>query len=234
MTPGESPGSSPFYRRPWAAVACVVAGLVATGLLLAVWRGVPGAPLPWLAPLADLVVLSAPLLVASGIAIACFAEPGFARRVVRAVTWMDAALGVGVGLVARAAVELVAPTTGTLLAGFGEISYAAVAVVAIGAAFVTPVVEELFFRGVGVAALLDLCAPSGRVIAVAVAVAVPTAAFAAMHVLVDGGAVTGGQLLAPVLVGVGGGILFAVTGRLAAAVLAHVVFNAIGVALLIW
>lgn len=233
MTPGESPGSSSFYRRPWVALLWVLAGLVGTGLAAVLWRNAV-LPEPWVAQLANLVVLSAPMIVATAIAIAVCSTPGFLRRVVFSGTWIDVVLGIGLGLVARALLEVVAPTTGSLLAGFGYISYTAVVVIALGAAFVTPVVEEFFFRGVAVAALLDVCATLGRGVAGTVAVALSTSAFVAMHVFLAGGVVTWGQLLAPLVVGLGCGILFVVTGRLVSSLLFHVVFNAIGVALLIW
>ena len=233
MTPGESPGSSSFYRRPWVALLWVLAGLVGTGLAALLWRNAV-LPEPWIAQLANLAVLSAPMIAATAIAIAVCANPGFIRRVVFSGTWIDVVLGIGLGLVARALLEVVAPTTGSLLAGFGYISYIAVAVIALGAAFVTPVVEEFFFRGVAVAALLDVCATLGRGVAATVAVALSTCAFVAMHVFLAGGVVTWGQLLAPLVVGLGCGILFVITRRLVSSLLFHIVFNAIGVALLIW
>lgn len=234
MTPGESPGSSSFYRRPWAALLWALAGLVATGLAATLWRKAPVVPEPWVAQLANLVLLSAPMVVATAIAVAACANPGFLRRVVWSGTWIDVVLGIGLGLLARALIEVVAPTTGSLFAGFGDISYTAVAVIALGAAFVTPVVEEFFFRGVAVAALLDVCSTLGRGVAAIVAVALSTCAFVAMHVFLAGGVVTWGQLLAPLVVGLGCGILFAVTRRLVSSLLLHIVFNAIGVALLLW
>ena len=66
----------------------------------------------------DLVVLSAPLVVAVVLA-GRLAADGIARAVgIRRWTWMDAALGLLVALVARAVTELVAPTTGALLGPF--------------------------------------------------------------------------------------------------------------------
>ncbi|MBW9094159.1 CPBP family intramembrane metalloprotease [Microbacterium jejuense] len=234
MTPGENPGSSSFYRRPWAALLWVLAGLVGTGAAAALWRGASAVLGPGTAQLAYLVLLSAPMIVAAAIAIAVCAKPGFMRRVVFSGTWMDVVLGLSLGLVARALVEVVAPTTGSLLAGFGFISYTAIVVTAVGAAFVSPVVEEFFFRGLAVAALLDLCRTLGRAVAGIVSVALSTCAFVVMHVFLAGGVVTWGQLLAPLFVGVGCGIVFVVTRRLLSSLLFHIVFNAIGVVLLIW
>lgn len=232
MTPGASPGSTPFYQRPWAALIFAVAGVFIAALIGAGWRGVPAEP--WVARLLDIVVLSAPLVVAALLAIGLAGSRGFVRRVVLGWRWTDAVLGLAIGLVLRAVIELVAPTTGSVSGGFGVVSTAAVVVFAIGAVVVSPVVEELFFRGVVLAVMLDLCAPLGRVAASVVGIVVSSAAFAALHLSPIGGVATWGVLLAPVVVGVGCGILFALTGRLASAVIAHVVFNAIGVGLVVW
>jgi membrane protease YdiL (CAAX protease family) len=232
MTPGESPGSSSFYRRPGIALLVALGGLVVAGILSVRWMGIT-APAS-LRQLVDLVVLSASFVAATAIAIAVAASPGFTVRVLLRWRWTDLALGLGAGLVIRAVLELSAPTTGTLLAGFGGVTLADVAVLALGVAFVTPIVEELFFRGVVVAALHDVFAPLGRLIAGITAVVVSTAVFAGMHIVATGGVVTWGALLSPLVVGVGCGILFVLTGRIGAAIVAHVVSNAIGVALLLW
>lgn len=204
---------------------------MATIAVLLLFRGVGGPP--WWQQLVDLLVVSAPLVFAFAVAVRVAAARGFVRRVLLDWRATDLLLGVSVGLLLRAVVEVVAPTTGTLRAGFGDVSLAAVAVLAVGAALVTPVVEELFFRGLAVAALADVCAGLGRVAAGVIAVAVSSAAFVALHVLPGGAAITLGAVLVPLLVGVGCGILMLVTRRIAAAVIAHVVFNAIGVGLLL-
>ena len=232
MTPGASPGSSSFYRRPWIALLLAVAGIFIAALVGAGWRGV--ALEPWVSRALDIVVLSAPLVAAAVLAIAFAGARGFFRRVVLGWRWTDAVLGVAAGLTMRAVIEVVAPTSGTLVGGFGVVSVAAIVVFAIGAVLVTPIVEEVFFRGVVLAAMLDLCTSLGRVTAAVVGIAVSSAAFVALHLSPIGGSVAWGAVLPPLLVGVGCGILFALTRRLAAAVIAHVVFNAIGVALLVW
>ncbi|MCP2638124.1 CPBP family glutamic-type intramembrane protease [Microbacterium sp. HD4P20] len=231
MTPGASPGSSSFYRRPWIALLVAAAGVVIAGLVVSLYRGIGATG--WIGSLADLVIISVPFVLAAVVAIRLAATPGFVRRVLLRWRWTDVAFGLGVGLLVRALLELLVPTTGSLLGGFGTVSIAAVAVIALGAALVTPIVEELFFRGVAVAALLDVFGSLGRVVAAVASVAVSTAAFVALHVVAAGGMVTWGALLGPLAIGVGCGILFAVTGRVAAGICAHVVSNAIGVALLL-
>lgn len=64
-----------------------------------------------------------------------------------------------------------------------------------------------------------------------VALLVSTAAFAFVHV-VAGGSIS--VLVGAIAVCAGCGILVLLTGRLWAAIVAHVLFNAIGVALLVW
>ena len=95
---------------------------------------------------------------------------------------------------------------------------------------VAPTLEELFFRGlVLVAAYTVFRRWSGRVAGGIAAAAVSTALFVIAHVLVQGGDASG--ILAIALVGVVASALVLGTGRVWAAVLAHVVFNATGFAL---
>ncbi|WP_206759221.1 type II CAAX prenyl endopeptidase Rce1 family protein [Microbacterium ureisolvens] len=192
---------------------------------------------PALARLTDLVVLSAPLLAAVIIAARVSRDRFATATGLRGFAWVDAAAGVGVGLIARALVELVAPTAGGIGGGL-EVESAGVAggiVVALaGAVLVTPLIEELFFRGLLQRALGDALAGAGRAVAGIVAVVVSALAFVALHVLATGGNVPVGLLVGSLAVGLGCGILTLLTGRLAGAIVAHVVSNAIGVALLIW
>ena len=111
---------------------------------------------PALRRLVDLVVLSAPL-VAAVIVAGRLAADGIARATgIRRWRWTDAALGVLVALVVRAIVELVSPTTGSL---FGPLETTpdttATVVLVIGLVLVTPLVEELFFRGLVLRATQD-------------------------------------------------------------------------------
>ncbi|MBM7829204.1 membrane protease YdiL (CAAX protease family) [Microbacterium aurum] len=101
-----------------------------------------------------------------------------------------------------------------------------------------PIVEELFFRGAVQRALQALLTRPARPLlpsraAAAVAIGVTTIAFVGLHAVPYGGAVPLGAVLAPLLVGVGAGVLTAATGRIAAGVVAHVLFNAAGIALLL-
>lgn len=75
----------------------------------------------------------------------------------------------------------------------------------------------------------DRCTPSPAPGA-ALAIAVSTVAFTLLHALPYGAAV---PLAAPVVIGIGAGVLTAVTGRLAAALTLHLLFNLAGVVLLL-
>lgn len=233
--------SATAYRRPWLATA--IAGIAVAVTLILVWA-IPGlreglAAWPgWAMRVFDLVVLSAPLVIAVVLA-GRLAGDGIGRATgIRRWTWGDAALGLCVGLVARAVTELVAPTAGQLLGPFDVEGTAALiaeaAVLVVGLVLVTPVVEELFFRGVMVRALSDGLDGAGRAVAGTVAVAVSTVVFVLLHIAPAGADPAVGPVAATFAVGIGCGILTVLTGRLGGAIIAHIVFNATGVALLLW
>ncbi|MBD3756681.1 MAG: CPBP family intramembrane metalloprotease [Microbacterium sp.] len=204
------------------------------------WPGVlPGfAALPaWAATALDAVVVLAPL-VAGALVAARAAGPAVARALGIRVTLIDLVLGVLVALVARAVVEIVTPTRGSLLSPFGDTDADQLAVSIVAVVLFAPIVEELFFRGAVQRALQALLTRPARPLlpsraAAAVAIGVTTIAFVGLHAVPDGGAVPLGAVLAPLLVGVGAGVLTAATGRIAAGVVAHVLFNAAGIALLL-
>jgi membrane protease YdiL (CAAX protease family) len=228
------------WRHPWVALAVAAVGALLAAAVILWLPSVRFALSRWPAvvmALVDLVLLSTPLLGAVFVAVRVTQERFAAATGLRGFSWIDAVAGLGVGLIARALVELVAPTTGGLGGGLladdsGLIAATMVALA--GAVLVTPVIEELFFRGLLQRTLGDALAGAGRWIAGAVAVLFSTAIFTGLHVLAYGASVPLGLLLGTVAVGLGCGVLTLLTGRLAGAVIAHVAFNAIGVALLIW
>ncbi|WP_194409367.1 CPBP family intramembrane glutamic endopeptidase [Microbacterium cremeum] len=182
------------------------------------------------------MLLSAPLIGAVLIAAWVSRARVAAATGLGGVTGVPLVAGIGVGLAARAVVEVLIPTRGGI-GGFGTDSAAGAAAVVIalaGAVLVSPLVEELFFRGLLQRAVGDVLAAAGPVAAGVTAVTVSTAAFTGLHVVAAGGAAPAGLLAGTVLVGAGCGILTLLTGRLAAAITAHVVYNAVGVALLWW
>jgi membrane protease YdiL (CAAX protease family) len=109
----------------------------------------------------------------------------------------------------------------------------------LGPCIVSPIVEELFFRGTLQPALArringspDEVAGVSRA-AMAVSVVGTAVLFAAMHVLVANGTATGNLVtfVSTLVLGLLVGGLVAVTRRLGGAILAHVLFNAIAIAL---
>ncbi|KAA9107785.1 CPBP family intramembrane glutamic endopeptidase [Microbacterium rhizomatis] len=247
MTPDESPGSSshlvpaPAYARPWPALLVAAVGFIAAALLIA---GYPSIRLAWITTpswvqsLLDLVILSLPLVVAVFAAAAVGSRLGIASALgIRAWRWSDVVAGAGIALVVRAAVELIAPTvgsiTGPLSGGDAGAQAANAIIIVVGAALISPVVEETFFRGVVVRALGDGLRSVGPAIAGTVAVAVSTGAFVALHAVSWGASIPVAALVGTAGVGLGTSILVVLTGRLGGAIIAHIVFNTLGVVLLL-
>ncbi|GAA5205034.1 CPBP family intramembrane glutamic endopeptidase [Microbacterium kyungheense] len=223
------------WSRPWVAIGIAAIAFGATLLLLLVARRSPGWPSPEGVggALLDIVLVLAPLALA---VVAAAVVAGAERRVgpatgLRPWRWLDVLAGLAVGLALRAVVELFVPTTGTLGGPFGTVT-AAVVVAAIASVVLAPLIEELYFRGLVQRALGDALA-AGRLLAGAVAILISTAAFVLLHMASYAGA-TLGQIVAWALVGLGCGILTLFTGRLGGAIAAHLVYNALGVALLLW
>lgn len=160
---------------------------------------------------------------------------------------IDLLLGALVALVARAVVELITPTSGSLLPALdadapGARADAAAGVVAtvVVVVVVSPLIEELFFRGALQralqAALPGPQRPAPRLasgLAAGVAVTLTTVLFVLLHAVPAGADVPLHTVLAPLVVGLGAGVLTAVTGRIGAGATAHVLFNASGVLLLL-
>ncbi|MFB8388039.1 type II CAAX prenyl endopeptidase Rce1 family protein [Microbacterium sp. NPDC055910] len=202
-------------------------------MLLPYAASLPG----WWGQLVQLAVVSAPALAAVALAIGCCASGGFVRRVF-AWRWSDLGLGVAVALLLRGVQEVLAPTTGSLLVGFEAPSPLTLGVVIAGAVVVTPVVEELFFRGLLLAALVDAFGGVRRLLSAGGAVAVSAAVFAWLHIVPLGtlgspGGALWPAMLAPLLLGIACGVVFVLTRRLAAGIVTHVVFNASGMLLLL-
>lgn len=241
-TPGESPGSSSFppYSRPGLALLIAACGFAATLLIL---TGYPGLRLSWVAApgwmlaLLDLAVINLPLVLAVLAAVVVGSSVGVARATgIRIWRWSDLVLGLCVGFVVRAIVELIAPTTGNLAGPFGDTPLSTTVVVVIGVVLISPYIEEWFFRGLVLRAAVDALGRVrgfSRLLVSGVAIIVSTGAFASLHFATSGGAVSPALLIGTVGVGLGCSILTVITGRIGAAIVAHVVFNAVGVGLLL-
>lgn len=96
---------------------------------------------------------------------------------------------------------------------------------------VTPLVEELFFRGVVLVSAMLLLRPiAGARAAAVAAIAVSATLFVVAHALAA--PQSGADLLSLALLGLVAGVVTAATGRLGPAVVIHLVYNATGFALL--
>ncbi|GAA3203689.1 hypothetical protein GCM10017690_08460 [Microbacterium terregens] len=95
---------------------------------------------------------------------------------------------------------------------------------AVSVVLIAPVVEEFFFRGVILVALYTvLRRPFGHVTAGLVAVIVSTGLFVLLHGLTGGISID--QVVSIALIGLVGGMLVMLTGRIWGAVLVHTGFN---------
>ncbi|RLK47963.1 type II CAAX endopeptidase family protein [Microbacterium telephonicum] len=244
MTKAPGSGSGPSsvsaaadWARPWAALAVVAFTLVVDGALVLTWPGARanlGIGADALGALLDIVVIAGPLALGAVVA-ARVGGPGIRRALGLRFRAIDLALGLFVALIARAVLEIVQPTVGSLGSPFADGDQTLVLVVmALGAVLLVPVCEELLFRGALQRGLETALRGSGRAVSASIAVIVSTVVFVLLHVLPYGASAPIGAVLSPALVGVASGILVAVTGRLAPGILVHVFFNLGGVLLLLF
>ncbi len=239
--PGSRPGLPPFrYDRPWSALGIAGAGLIATVIVIAtasLWRSaLTGWPAGALS-LMDIVLINAPMVLAVFVA----ARVGASRSEERSgrgkiqTRGIDTLLGLSLAVTMRGLVELIVPTTGSLggatLDADALETLVGVAVLVVGFAAVSPIVEELFFRGLIQRATTQI--GGGAWLSRIAAIAVTTALFVFLHVGTIGVTPTWAIFVAGVIVGLGCGALVAATGRVTGAVVAHVGFNGSGVILLL-
>ncbi|WP_288419974.1 CPBP family intramembrane glutamic endopeptidase [uncultured Microbacterium sp.] len=201
------------------------------------WRSALTGWPAWALSLMDIVLINTPMalavIVAARVGASRSAELSGRKRI--ETRGIDVLLGLSLAVMMRGLVELVVPTTGslggaTLDAGAIE-TLVGVAVLVVGYVAVSPIVEELFFRGLIQRATTQL--GGGAWLARIAAIAVTTALFVFLHVGPIGVTPTWAILVAGVTVGIGCGALVAATGRVTGAVVAHVGFNGSGVILLL-
>ncbi|WP_390178791.1 CPBP family intramembrane glutamic endopeptidase [Microbacterium sp. MTN4-26] len=201
------------------------------------WRSALTGWPAWAVSLVDIVLINAPmaLAVVGAARIGASRSEGLSARGRIETRGIDVLLGLSLAVMMRGLVELIVPTTGslggaTLDAGALE-TVVGVAVLVVGYVAVSPIVEELFFRGLIQRATTQI--GGGAWLSRIAAIAVTTALFVFLHVGAIGVTPTWAILVAGVTVGIGCGSLAAATGRLTAAVVAHLGFNASGVILLL-
>jgi len=212
----------------------MIIGLLAAGLCVRVlWPVLQQLSLPiWALGLASYLVVWVPLLGA-----ALFATMVRGRRSLRddfglRFRWIDLLVGLGVGLGLRfiaGLLELV--TGGTLLLAPTAFDWTWFLLVVIAPVLVAPWVEELFFRGLALRALArSMRGIPSRSAGAALAVAVSAALFAAVHLLEQPVDAWPRVAAINLIVGAALGLVALRTGRLGGPIIAHIVFNATGLA----
>ncbi|WP_420366402.1 CPBP family intramembrane glutamic endopeptidase [Curtobacterium sp. L3-7] len=197
----------------------IVGGVARTG----------GLPSPVAQVLASDLAVWVPLVVGAVVALRW-------TRAVRSLFRLDLAdvvAAIGIVIVCRAVDAVMSlsffGTTGlTPVPTLGPPSAALLLVAAIGTCIVSPIIEELVFRGILQRRLADALTPRTRFVAVIVTAFV----FAIVHVLLGAGVSTLGGFevfVTTFLLGLLTGALVAMTDRIGGAILAHAVFNAVAV-----
>ncbi len=147
---------------------------------------------------------------------------------------IDLLWGLSIGLLARVVTSLIE------IAGYGRTGGSAVILgnpahdgwwwfgMIVAPVVVAPIIEELFFRGLVLRALLGALRGPGST---AVAIVLSSAVFALLHVL-DAGSTTAAIVTgtSTLVFGLAAATLATLTGRLGGAIIAHIAFNALAVA----
>lgn len=149
--------------------------------------------------------------------------------------WGDAIVAVGIVIVCRAVDAAMSisffGTSGLSPAPtLGQVDVVLLVVSAIGVCVVSPVLEEVVFRGLFQRRLADALTPRTRFLAVLLTAFL----FALLHVLISSPAssLVGFEVFTTTfLLGLLTGALVAMTGRIGGAILAHVLFNTVAVVL---
>lgn len=154
-------------------------------------------------------------------------------------TWLDVLFGLTLGFFLRSIATLIEifvygrPAAGSITLGPTVYDMWWILLAIAAPVLIAPVVEELFFRGLLQRAVQKASGrsfPASSHAPAVVAVAVSSLVFAAVHILQTNGStqmvVVGTSTL---ILGIGLGTLVAVTGRLGGAIIAHMVFNGLGV-----
>lgn len=194
------------------------AGILAGIAVSLIWPGDAGA-------IVATAVMWAGMLAAIMVAFRRSRPAGLLR-----LRWVDLLCGLVLGVALRVAQGWLAAASGTAslpsyptIAGSLPTGWVFTDVVSVVA--IAPLVEEFFFRAVVLITVYSaLRRAFGKKIAGVAAFAVSTAAFVLLHSVTP--AATVDQVAATVLLGITASMLVLLTGRLWAAVLTHVVFNA--------
>lgn len=213
--------------------------LVAVGVAVVLARFVTGfargggIPAPVLQVLAADLAVWVPLTVGALWVLRRASRPNVISRL--SLGWGDAIVAVGIVIVSRAVDAAMSisffGTSGLRPAPtLGQVDVVLLVVSAIGVCVVSPVLEEVVFRGLFQRRLADALTPRTRFLAVVLTAFL----FALLHVLISSPAssLVGFEVFTTTfLLGLLTGALVAMTGRIGGAILAHVLFNTVAVVL---
>jgi len=138
--------------------------------------------------------------------------------------------GLVTGSLLRVAMEALFPSAGPLSGAPVPAMLVTIVVVAV---VISPIVEELFFRGLLQRALARWLEPLGAAIAGTAAVVLGATAFVALHSAAWGGVITWQSLISVLLLGLAAGVLALLLRSTPAAITAHAAFNLVGVLFLV-
>ena len=229
----SSPAASDSRR--WRLTAAGVGVGAATALILVSVPVIAGLQFtqPHLALVLSYLAVWVPLL---GAVVACYLKGSrsLSRDFGLRFRPLDLLWGLAIGLLARVASSLLE------IIGYGQMGSSAVTLeqpvydgwwafgVIVAPIILAPVIEELFFRGLLLRALIVEMTAS--VPAKATAILVSAAIFAALHIVEAGSGIAALVVgLSTFIVGVALATLAVLTGRLGGAVIAHITFNALGI-----
>lgn len=213
--------------------------LVAVGVAVVLARFVTGfvrggsIPAPVLQVLAADLAVWVPLTVGALWVLRRASRPNVISRL--SLGWGDAIVAVGIVIVSRAVDAAMSisffGTSGLSPAPtLGQVDVVLLVVSAIGVCVVSPVLEEVVFRGLFQRRLADALTSRTRFLAVVLTAFL----FALLHVLISSPAssLVGFEVFTTTfLLGLLTGALVAMTGRIGGAILAHVLFNTVAVVL---
>jgi membrane protease YdiL (CAAX protease family) len=222
------------YRDPLGALTAAGIGyLVALLLALLVVPRIGALEQPaWLTQLLAYLLIWVPLLGAVLLGGIRYGSGSLRDDAGLRIRWIDLGIGGLVGLVLRFIVQGIAPATPQAsLDGTATPPTAQLAVLVIGAVVIAPLIEELFFRGILQRSVSGLVR-GGRAARIVVAVLASTALFVLLHLASAAPATWGAVAVTTGLSGLVLGLLAATTRRLGSAIVAHVVFNALGLVFL--
>ncbi|QZQ56076.1 CPBP family intramembrane metalloprotease [Curtobacterium sp. TC1] len=230
---------APTAARPPSAVRdlqVIVVALLVAVLLSRIVGGVArtgGLPSPVAQVLVADLAVWVPLALGVGWVLRKSAPAALVRRL--GLGWADAVAAIGIVIVCRGldavlSVAFFGVTGLTPQPTLGTPDVLLLVVSAIGVCLVSPVLEEIVFRGVMQRRLSAELTPRTRFLAVLVT----AFAFALMHLAIStpASSVAGFEVFVTTFVlGLLTGTLVAMTGRIGGAVLAHVLFNTVAVVL---